>query len=78
VIFLVLAHLFVGTSLSGPTKMAVVSLSLAGLFSDLLAPWLIRYVAAGFAWYQLAAWLSVWVGTVAMVGVSLWECVIAR
>lgn len=75
VTFLVLAHLFLGTSALGPrAKGAVIVSSLAGMIVDLAAPWLIRYVAAGFAWLQLASWAALWLGTGTMLCLSFWEC----
>jgi hypothetical protein len=73
VIYLVLAHLFIATSVTPTVKMGLVILGFVGFFSDLLAPWLIRFVAAGFAPLALIAWLSEWISFGAYVGVPLWE-----
>lgn len=75
VIFLILAHLFVSTSLLGARAKGVVTgAAFAGMLGDLLAPWLIRYVAAGFAWLEILSWVALWAGGGLMLGVSLWEC----
>lgn len=75
VIFLVLAHLFVATSLRGArVKGVVTGVAFAGMLGDLVAPWLIRYVAVGFAWLQILSWAALWIGGGVMLGVSLWEC----
>lgn len=74
VIFLILAHLFAASSVSPPVKGAIILVVFLGILGDLLAPWLIRYLAAGFAWLQLAAWGALWLGGGAVVGLSLWEC----
>ncbi len=79
VVFLVLAHLFAGSPLlGGAVKGAVILTAFLGVVGDVGAPWLIRYVAAGFAWLQLAAWLALWLAGLGMLGVSLWECLGAR
>lgn len=75
IVFLVLAHLFAASSPRATTRAVVIALGFAGMLGDLLAPWLVRYVAAGFAWFQIAAWLALWAGGGAMVAVSFWECV---
>jgi hypothetical protein len=74
VVFLVLGHLFLGTSLGPRAKRVVVLVSFAGIAGDLAGPWLVRYVAAGFAWLQLGAWIALWCGGAVMVGTSLREC----
>jgi hypothetical protein len=74
VIFLVLAHLFVATSLGSRPKIVTLLVTFAGISGDLIGPWLVRYVAAGLAWVQLGAWLALWFGGAVMVGTSLWEC----
>lgn len=73
-VFLVLAHLFAVSGLGPRAKGAVVGVTFAGMLGDLLAPWLVRYAAAGFAWLQLASWVALWLGGGAMVGLSLREC----
>lgn len=78
VIFLVLGHLFLGTSLGPRTKGVTVLLSFAGIAGDLAGPWLVRYVAAGFAWVQLGAWAALWCGGGVMIGASLRECLPPR
>lgn len=73
VTFLVLAHLFVATGVRPRLGATVVVVAFAGMLGDLAAPWLVRYVAAAFAWMQVAAWLALWSGGGIMLAVSLWE-----
>ncbi|HVN83490.1 MAG TPA: hypothetical protein VMW17_01460 [Candidatus Binatia bacterium] len=73
IVYLVLAHLFVATSLSPPAKLWLISVGFAGLAGDLVGPWLIRYVAADFSYLQLASWLGEWVGFSAFVLCPLHE-----
>jgi hypothetical protein len=74
VIFLILAHLFVATPVSDATKAVVLIVAFGGTAGDLLAPWLVRYVAAPFAWIVLASWLALGIGMAAMIVVSAWAC----
>lgn len=73
VVYLVLAHLFIATSVSPSLKTALVLLGLVALLIDLLAPWLIRFVAGGFAYLLMLAWLAEWVSFAAFIGVPMWE-----
>lgn len=74
VVFLILAHLFASTSGSPQFKGIVLGLTFAGTLGDLLAPWLIRYSAAWWAWFGLAAWIAQGAGNLVLVAVSGWEC----
>jgi hypothetical protein len=73
VIYLVLAHLFIATAVPPKLKLGLVVLGFIGLFIDLVAPWLVRFVAGGFAPLALMAWLAEWVSFASYVGVPLWE-----
>jgi hypothetical protein len=74
VVFLVLAHLFVSTSLSDRTKAAFLTLAFVGTIGDLLSPWLVRYGAAWCAWIALASWMAQGVGNLALLVLSGREC----
>ena len=73
VVYLVLAHLFVATPVRPAMKQGLIVLAFAGLAGDLVAPWLVRYVAAGFAYLQVVAWLAEWIGFGAFVFVPMGE-----
>ena len=74
-IFLVLAHLFLGASkFSARAKRGVITAAFGGIVADLVTPWLIRYAGAVFAWGLLGAWLLLTVSGFVMVGLSLWDC----
>ena len=62
IVYLVLAHLFIATAIDPRLKIWLIVLAFAGLLGDLIAPWLIRYGASGFAYLQLASWISQWIG----------------
>ncbi|MBP1684815.1 MAG: conserved rane protein of unknown function [Deltaproteobacteria bacterium] len=73
VVYLVLAHLFLATGVSASVKRSVIVAAFAGLASDMVSPWLIRYVAGELAYLQIAAWIAEWIGFGGMVGVPLVE-----
>jgi hypothetical protein len=73
VVYLVLAHLFLATSAPDAVKRAGIVVAFVGLAGDLVGVWLVRYVAAAFAWLQVGFWLCEWVGFAAFVGWALWE-----
>jgi hypothetical protein len=76
-IFLVLAHLFLGASKLGTrAKRGVITAAFIGIVADLVTPWLIRYMGAVFAWGLLGAWLLLTVSGFVMVGLSLWDCLV--
>ena len=74
VVFLILAHLFVATSMPASFKAAVLAATFAGTLGDLVTPWLVRYVSGSFAWILLASWMAQGAGNLALLAVSGWEC----
>lgn len=74
VVFLILAHLFVATSVPESVKTPVLLATFAGTLGDLASPWLVRYGAAWCAWITLASWVMQGAGLLALLGVSGWEC----
>jgi hypothetical protein len=74
VVFLILAHLFVSTSVSDRFKAGVLTVTFLGLFGDLAAPWLVRYGGAWCAWIALAAWGLEAAGIATLMAVTGWEC----
>jgi hypothetical protein len=73
-VFLVLAHLFLSTGFSARFKVGALVLGFGGTMLGVLSPWLVRYVAGGFAWLTLIAWIAGTAGNWAMVCASAWEC----
>src|SRR5437899_8614725 len=57
IVYLVLAHLFIATSIASRLKLTLIVLAFAGMTGDLIGPWLIRYVAGEFAYFQLSSWV---------------------
>ncbi len=73
IVLLVLTHLFVATSIGLPLKRTVIVLAFAATFSDLASPWLIRFVAPGFAMLQIASWVVMTGTAVVLIGVPLYD-----
>ena len=77
VVFLILAHLFASTATSGRFKTIVLAVTFTGLLGDLVGPWLVRYVAAWYAWLVLLSWFAQGLGNTVLVAVTGWECLAA-
>jgi len=72
-ILLVLAHLFVATSIRRKVKYAVVLLAFGSTLTDLASPWLIKYIASGFAYLQIVSWIAMEASALVLIGVPLYE-----
>src|SRR5262249_47625709 len=70
-VYLILAHLFVATLTPAWLRWSAIGGTLAATLGDLIAVWLTRYVAAGFAYLSLACWIGEWVGYLTLIGVPL-------
>lgn len=76
-VYLVLGHLFLATTIDRRLKHAILALAFFGLAGDLIGPWLIRYGAGGFAYLLLAAWIGQWVGFTGLIYCpvkEMWFC----
>lgn len=73
VVYLVLAHLFIATTVRPSWKRGLVIVAFGGLVGDMVSPWLIRYLSGAFAYGQLVAWAAEWVGFGAFVLVPIGE-----
>ncbi len=67
VVYLILAHLIIATTAPARAKLWSVVASFGGLIGDVVGPWLIRYVSAAFAYWQVAAWIAEWGGLLVLV-----------
>lgn len=72
-ILLVLTHLFIGASLHRTMKTAVVLLAFGSTLTDLASPWLIKYVAPGFAYLQMTSWIGMETSAFLLIGVPFYE-----
>lgn len=73
IVYLVLAHLFIATPVRAALKRVCIVVAFAGLAGDLMAPWLICYLSAAFAYAQLVSWMAEWMGFGAFVFVPIVE-----
>jgi hypothetical protein len=73
IVLLVLAHLFVATSASRRMKFTVIGLAFVSTLFDLASPWLVKYVAPGFAYLQIGCWGVMLLTAAALIGVPLYE-----
>ncbi|MBI3783459.1 MAG: hypothetical protein HY270_08655 [Deltaproteobacteria bacterium] len=71
--YLVLAHLFIATTLATTTKRTLIVVGFAGLAGDLISPWLVHYVSGSFAYLQLLSWSAEWIGFGAYIAVPILE-----
>ena len=71
--FLVLAHLFIATSLGPRAKWSFIGLAFFSSQADIAGPWLIRYLSSAFALLQIASWLAMWLGYGALILFPLYE-----
>ena len=73
IVLLILAHLFVATSVNRSMKFAVIGLAYLGTLLDLASPWLVKYVAPGFAYMQIGCWSVMLLTALALIGVPFYE-----
>lgn len=77
IVFLVLAHLFIATSLTKSIKYFVVLLAFFSTILDIGAIWLVRYVSPLFAYLLMAAWIGLWLAYLALIVVPVFEMWVA-
>jgi hypothetical protein len=73
VVFLILAHLFLATSLSRQAKLFFILTTFFSHVFDMSGSWLTRMLSSNFAYLLMAAWLGLWVGYAGMILVPLTE-----
>ena len=78
VVFLVLSHLFLATSLGKRAKLFFIVVTFFSHALDVASTWLIRIQSPVFAYGLMAAWIGLWVGYLGMIGVPLYEMWLGR
>jgi hypothetical protein len=73
VVFLILSHLFLATSLGRRAKLFFIVLTFFSHALNVASPWLIRIHSPFFAYGLMAAWIGLWVGYLGMICVPLYE-----
>ena len=73
VVYLILAHLIIATRAPRWVKQWSIIGGFAGVTGDIVGLWLVRYVAAAFAWLLLAAWAAEWFSFASFVIFPVWD-----
>ena len=73
VVFLILAHLFLGTSGSRRVKLLFILTTFFSHFFAMGSTWLIRTWSPLFAYLLIASWLGLWIGYLGMIIIPLYE-----
>jgi hypothetical protein len=73
VTLLVLTHLFIATSVRKSVKVGTILAAYGATLTDLASPWLVRYIAPGFAWVQISSWIAMTATALALIGIPLYE-----
>lgn len=72
-VLLVLTHVFFMTRWSPRAKLVVTLLAYGTALAEFAAPWLVRFVGAGFAWWKLASSVSYHATLVFLIATPLFE-----
>jgi hypothetical protein len=73
VVFLVLSHLFLGTSVSRRIKLFFIATTFLSHMFNMASTWLIRTWSPLFAYLLIASWLALWVGYSGMILIPLYD-----
>jgi hypothetical protein len=73
VVFLILSHLFLATSLGRAAKLFFILVTFFSHAADMGSTWLIRTQSSGFAYGLLASWVGLWIGYLGMILIPLYE-----
>jgi hypothetical protein len=73
VVFLILAHLFMVTSLPRGVKLVFILMTFFSHVFDMGSSWLTRILSPTFAYLLILSWLGLWLGYGGMILVPLYE-----
>jgi hypothetical protein len=73
VVFLILAHLFMATSLPRGAKLFFILTTFFSHVFDMGSSWLTRIMSPVFAYLLILSWLGLWLGYGGMILVPLYE-----
>jgi hypothetical protein len=73
VVFLILSHLFLATSVGRGTKLFFILMTFCSHVFDIGSTWLIRLQSPLFAYSLMAAWIGLWIGYAGMILIPLCE-----
>lgn len=73
VVFLILAHLFLATSLSRQAKLFFILTTFFSHVFDMSGSWLTRMLSPTFAYLLIGSWIGLWIGYAGMILLPLAE-----
>jgi len=73
VVFLILSHLFLATSLGRKTKLFFILTTFFSHVFDTGSVWLIRIQSPVFTYLLMASWVGLWIGYLGMILIPLYE-----
>ena len=73
VVFLILGHLFLATSLPKSAKLIFILTTFFSHVFDMAGSWLTRLLSPLFAYLLIASWIGLWIGYAAMILWPLYE-----
>ncbi len=76
-VLLVLTHVLFMTDLSQRSKVGITLTAYSAALIELASPWLVRYVAAGFAWLKLGGSVAFHASMLYLIVLPLYECWLA-
>ena len=78
VVFLILGHLFLATSLWRCAKLFFILTTFFAQMFDIAGSWLTRLLSPNFAYLLMVAWVGLWIGYAGMILLPLYEMWLAR
>lgn len=73
VVFLILSHLFLATSVSRATKLTFILMTFFSHAAGIASTWLSRTQWPGFSYVLMVSWISLWIGYLGMILVPAYE-----
>jgi hypothetical protein len=73
VVFLILSHLFLATSVGRATKLFFILVTFFSHAADMSSTWLIRAQLSSFAYLLMASWVGLWIGYLGMILIPAYE-----
>lgn len=73
VIFLILSHLFLATSVGRATKLFFILITFFSHAADIGSTWLIRTQSSSFAYLLMMSWIGLWLGYLGMILIPAYE-----
>jgi hypothetical protein len=78
VVFLILSHLFLATSVSRAMKLFFILITFFSHAADIGSTWLIRTQSSSFAYLLMMSWIGLWIGYLGMILIPAYEMWLPR